>query len=108
MCVATAIKISSHSFTVKYVFTAAVLLLLIGSGMTNVSNMAHPSAEIAVALASEISVFQGSSESTPPIMDSAIVEGESVRILQRRGKWSKIESESGIRGWVQSEFLEKV
>ena len=108
MCVATAIKISTHSFTVKYVFTAAVLLLLIGSGMTKVSNMAHPSAEIAVALASEISVFQGSSESTPPIMDSAIVEGESVRILQRRGKWSKIESESGIRGWVQSEFLEKV
>ena len=76
--------------------------------MTQASNSSHSTNNAAVAVASEITLFQGSSQFTPPIMNSAITEGELVRVLQQRGKWSKIESPSGIQGWVQSEFFEKV
>ena len=108
ICIATAIKISFYPSTLRYVFTTAGLVLLIGIGMTQASNSSHSTNNAAVAVASEITLFQGSSQFTPPIMNSAITEGELGRVLQQRGKWSKIESPSGIQGWVQSEFFEKV
>ncbi|MCP4477701.1 MAG: hypothetical protein GY818_06395 [Planctomycetaceae bacterium] len=76
--------------------------------MTQCGNSLQPPEGTAVAVASEITVFQGSNESTPLVMSSAIAEGELVRVLQERGKWTKIESTSGVRGWVQSDFFEKV
>ncbi len=108
ICVATAIKLSAPSFQLRHLFTAAALFLLIGMGMTQCGNSLQPPEGTAVAVASEITVFQGSNESTPPVMSSAIAEGELVRVLQERGKWTKIESTSGVRGWVQSDFFEKV
>ncbi|MDC0266029.1 BatD family protein [Mariniblastus sp.] len=108
ICVATAIKLSAPSFRLRHLSTTAALFLLIGMGMTQCGNSLQPLKGTAVAVASEITMFQGSSENTPPVMSSAIAEGELVRVLQERGKWSKIESTSGIRGWAQSDFFEKV
>ena len=108
ICIATAIKLSTPSLPLRRLFVAAVLCLLLGMGLTRWSTAFQTPRETAVAVASEITVFQGSNEATPPVMNSAIAEGEAVRILQERGNWSKIESSSGIRGWVQSEFFEKV
>ena len=108
ICIATAIKFSTPSLPLRSLFATAVLCLLLGMGLTRWSTSSQTPRETAVAVASEITVFQGSNEATPPVMNSAIAEGEAVRILQERGNWSKIESSSGIRGWVQSEFFEKV
>lgn len=108
ICGLTAFKFSVPFRGLKPVFTTAALSFLIGIVMTQGSNSFRSIENKAVAVASEITIFQGSSESTPSIMTSAIAEGESVRVLKERGKWSKIESASGVQGWARSELFEKV
>ncbi len=108
LCLTVAIGVARPQQHVRYFGVPALALVLVASGLISWSaNKANPF-PAAVVVASEIPVYQGSGEAFPQLPNVEIREGDTVRVIQRRGDWLQIRSATGDQGWTRAELIEQV
>ena len=107
-CLSLSIRSSQSKFRVRYLTTPAVILVFAATGLIIWSAKVQVQFPAAVVVASDIPVYQGSSEAFPQSANLNITEGERVHVIQRRGDWLEIRSSTGDQGWTKAELLEQV
>ncbi len=108
LCLSLTIKLCRSTFRVRYFAIPAMILVFAAGSLIAWSANAENQFPAAVVIASDVPVYQGSSEAFPQVSNINVTEGQRVQVIQRRGDWMQIRASSGDQGWTRANLLEPV